>query len=197
MQLTEFWYISCKHYKWLKMTMWFPFWRFNSLYNGMSITPKKIKLSGEMQRSQLFFQIYTFLDSGFSTLLEYRNDFKFSEDFSTISLCKLTWLKPREISIMDLQLYKYPVVTSFVSFRHFYWDKDNHTIFFFVCKTVGRVDVGHHFESFTVATTTWLIVLGYLCHKWLRICSTCRKHFPVLSSFMTYISLLIKKTIAC
>ena len=56
----------------------------------MSITPKKKKLSGEMQRSQLFFQIYTFLDSGFSTLLEYRNDFKFSEDFSTISLCKLT-----------------------------------------------------------------------------------------------------------
>jgi hypothetical protein len=26
----------------------------------------------------------------------------------------------------------------------------------------------------------------YLCHKWPRICSTCRKHFPVLSSFMSY-----------
>jgi hypothetical protein len=26
----------------------------------------------------------------------------------------------------------------------------------------------------------------YLCHKWSRICSTCRTHFPVLSSFMTY-----------
>ena len=26
----------------------------------------------------------------------------------------------------------------------------------------------------------------YLCHKWPLICSTCRKHFPVLSSFMTY-----------
>ena len=28
--------------------------------------------------------------------------------------------------------------------------------------------------------------MEYLCHKWPRICSTCRKHFQVLSSFMTY-----------
>jgi hypothetical protein len=28
--------------------------------------------------------------------------------------------------------------------------------------------------------------MEYLCHKWPQICSTCRKHFPVLSSFMTY-----------
>jgi hypothetical protein len=33
---------------------------------------------------------------------------------------------------------------------------------------------------------TWLTVIEYLCHKWTRICSTCRKHFPVLSSFTTY-----------
>jgi len=26
----------------------------------------------------------------------------------------------------------------------------------------------------------------YLCHKWPRIWSTCRKHFLVLSSFTTY-----------
>ena len=32
----------------------------------------------------------------------------------------------------------------------------------------------------------WLTVTEYMCHKWPRICSTCRKHFPVLSSFMTY-----------
>jgi hypothetical protein len=37
----------------------------------------------------------------------------------------------------------------------------------------------------TVATMTWLTVMEYLCHKWPRICSTC-KHFRVLSSFMTY-----------
>jgi hypothetical protein len=41
-------------------------------------------------------------------------------------------------------------------------------------------------ESFTVATMTWLTVMEYLCHKWPRICSTCRKQFPVLSSFMIY-----------
>ena len=33
---------------------------------------------------------------------------------------------------------------------------------------------------------TWLTVMEYLCQKLPRICSTCRKHFPVLSSFMTY-----------
>jgi hypothetical protein len=30
------------------------------------------------------------------------------------------------------------------------------------------------------------LAMKYLCHKWPWICSTCRKHFPVLSSFMTY-----------
>jgi hypothetical protein len=39
---------------------------------------------------------------------------------------------------------------------------------------------------FTAAIVTWLTVMEYMCHKWPRICSTCRKHFPVLSSFMTY-----------
>ena len=81
----------------------------------MSITPKKKTLRWNAN-VQSFFQIYTFLDSGFSTLIEYRNDFKFSEDFCTKSLCKLTCLKPREISIMLISLYKCPVVTSFVSF---------------------------------------------------------------------------------
>ena len=28
--------------------------------------------------------------------------------------------------------------------------------------------------------------MEYLCHKWPRICSVCRKHFPVLSSYMIY-----------
>jgi hypothetical protein len=32
----------------------------------------------------------------------------------------------------------------------------------------------------------WLTAMEYLCHKCSRICSTCRKHFPVLSSFMAY-----------
>jgi hypothetical protein len=32
----------------------------------------------------------------------------------------------------------------------------------------------------------WLTVTEYLCHKWPRICSIFSKHFPVLSSIMTY-----------
>jgi hypothetical protein len=44
----------------------------------------------------------------------------------------------------------------------------------------------HHFENFTVATMTWLTAMEYLCHKWPRICPTCRKHFPVLYPFTIY-----------
>ena len=33
---------------------------------------------------------------------------------------------------------------------------------------------------------TWLTVMEYMCHKWTRISSTCRKHIQVLSSFITY-----------
>jgi hypothetical protein len=40
-------------------------------------------------------------------------------------------------------------------------------------------------RKLTVATMTWLTIMEYLCHKWPWICSTCRKHFPVLSSFTT------------
>jgi hypothetical protein len=67
--------------------------------------------------------------------------------------------------------------------------------FYFVCLrlvyhmlllTRKLLNQSHHFERFTVATMTWLTVMEYLCHKWPRICSTCRKYFPILSSFMTY-----------
>jgi hypothetical protein len=54
------------------------------------------------------------------------------------------------------------------------------------------VDIGHHFESFTVATTTWLTAMEYLCHKWPLIYFNGRKHFPVLSSFVTFLRILIK-----
>ena len=37
-----------------------------------------------------------------------------------------------------------------------------------------------------VATMTWLTVTEYLCHIWSRICSLCRNHELVLSSFMNY-----------
>jgi hypothetical protein len=35
-------------------------------------------------------------------------------------------------------------------------------------------------RTFTVATMAWLTVMEYICHKWPRICSTCRKHFPII-----------------
>ena len=38
----------------------------------------------------------------------------------------------------------------------------------------------------SLSTLGWLTVMEYLCHKWPRICSTCRKHFSVLCLFMTY-----------
>ena len=44
----------------------------------------------------------------------------------------------------------------------------------------------HHFKRFTVTIITWLTATEYLCYKWPRICSTCRIHNPVLSTFMTY-----------
>jgi hypothetical protein len=44
----------------------------------------------------------------------------------------------------------------------------------------------YHFESCTATTMTWLTDMAYLCYKWPRICYTCRRHFLVLSSCMTY-----------
>ena len=91
-----------------------------------------------------FFQIDTFLDSDFSTLMENRNRFHFSEDFCAKSSCKPTCWKQREISNMVIPLLKSPVVTSFVSFLPFYGDKDNHTIFYF-CVQHGWA--GEHWSS--------------------------------------------------
>ena len=43
------------------------------------------------------------------------------------------------------------------------WNSDN---------GLAKVSWSHHFESFTVATMTWLTAMEYLFHKWPRICST-------------------------
>ena len=51
-----------------------------------------------------FFQISTFLDCDFSTLIENRNNFHFSQDCCAKSSGKLTCLNPREISIMVIPL---------------------------------------------------------------------------------------------
>ena len=47
------------------------------------------------------------------------------------------------------------------------------------------VQLKSRFEILTVATMTSLTAMEYLCHNGRRICSTCGKHFPFLSSFMT------------
>jgi hypothetical protein len=54
---------------------------------------------------------------------------------------------------------------------HFmYWLNRMHYITCLVRQTVFIwVIWSHHFESFTVATMTWLIVTEYLFHKWSRI----------------------------
>ena len=41
-------------------------------------------------------------------------------------------------------------------------------------------------RTFMVTTLNWLTVTEYLCHKWPQICSVCRNHNSVLSSFMIY-----------
>ena len=33
-----------------------------------------------------------------------------------------------------------------------------------------------------VVTMAWFTDMEYMCRKWPRLCSTCREHFPVLSS---------------
>ena len=35
-----------------------------------------------------------------------------------------------------------------------------------------------------VANMTWLTVMDYLCHKSPPICSVCRNHNPIISSFI-------------
>jgi hypothetical protein len=47
------------------------------------------------------------------------------------------------------------------------------------------VQLKSRFEILAVATMTSLTAMEYLCHNGRRICSSCGKHFPVLSSFMT------------
>ena len=44
-----------------------------------------------------FFQIYTFLDSDFNTLIENRNNFQFAENVCAKSSGRLTCLKPRKL----------------------------------------------------------------------------------------------------
>jgi len=66
----------------------------------MIFTRLKVNCKGH----NFFFQIYTFLDSDFSTLIENRINFQFSQTVCAKSSSKLTCLKPREISIFLIPL---------------------------------------------------------------------------------------------
>ena len=83
---------------------------------------------------------------------------------------------PPAYGVYISQLIRYSrACGSYQDFKGSYWTQDS-----------SWLSWSHHVKSFTIATTTWLTVLDYLCQKWPRVCSTCRKHFPGLSSFMTY-----------
>jgi len=94
-------------------------------------------------KGQNFFQIYTFLDSDFSTLIENRNNFQFSQAVCVKSSGKLTLFKtvgninpaycPLKISCRD--------VIRVIQVLLFYGTKIIIPYPFFVCKTVGRVDI--------------------------------------------------------
>jgi hypothetical protein len=85
-------------------------------------------------------------------------------------------IEPRKLNIILTQLRCF---ASFINYDLFqvnivskpscYWTKGSYIISW--CQ---------HFDNVTIATMTWLTVTEYMCHKWSRICSTCRKHFPVL-----------------
>jgi hypothetical protein len=78
----------------------------------------------------------------------------------------------------------------FLIFDLFNWNLSSLPFFGGVRVARSWLSWSHQFQCFTVATMTCVTVMEYLCHRWPRICSTCRKHFPVISSFMTYHGLI-------
>ena len=82
------------------------------------------------------------------------------------------------LSWCDISEFVVPIRISLIEGCWYQWS--------YWTKCSSCLSLCHHFESFMVATKTWLTAMEYLCRKWPLICSTCRRHFPVLSSFMTY-----------
>ena len=81
-----------------------------------------------MQRYTTFIKCYTFLEIDLSTLIEIRNNLQFPQ-----AVCK------KKKSFMSTAL---PQRHS-CHFFFFYGDKDNRIPYpFFVCKRVGRLDIG-------------------------------------------------------
>ena len=132
------------------------------VYNSLKycVIRELSKLKRRNAKGIPFFHIYTFLDSDFSILIENRNNVQCCQyvcvkSFKTAGNINHGY-SPLRISCRDVVR---------VIFFFFMGTKIIIPYSFFVCKTVGWVDIGHHFESFTVATTTWLTIMAYLCHK--------------------------------
>ena len=70
------------------------------------------------------------------------------------------------------------------------WSRTNFRVLLLTRKLLNQgfllVKLKSSLRKFYVATMTWLTAMEYLRHKWPRICFTCRKHFPILLSFITY-----------
>ena len=86
----------------------------------------------------------------------------------------------RETLILSLKRLNLYIITPFFGSQKNFWNCIANYVMGQVNMILHEDDFklswSHHFESFTVATTTWLTFIQYLCHKWPRIYSTC-KHF--------------------
>ena len=75
------------------------------------------------------------------------------------------------------------LVDVFCNSQQFYWYQlcfTSHGMFLVIT-------VKSSYWTLYVTIMARLTITEYLCHKWPRICSVCRRHNPViLSSFMTY-----------
>jgi hypothetical protein len=91
--------------------------------------------------------------------------------------CEMLLFSKNTFQCVDMQMFSRNTLWNKIkiAYQGSFWTKGS----YWLCWS-------HHFERFTFATLTWLADVEYRCHKWPRICSTWRKHFPVLSSFMTY-----------
>ena len=91
--------------------------------------------------------------------------------------CEMLLFNKNTFQCVDMQMFSRNTLWNKIKIAEqgSFWTKDSYWLSW-----------SHHFERFTVATLTCLADVEYRCHKWPRICSTWCKHFPVLSSFMTY-----------
>jgi hypothetical protein len=58
------------------------------------------------------------------------------------------------------------------------------------------IGAGHHFESFTIVTRTWVTTMEYLCHKWPRIYTlvvNISRSFPHSWLINGFVSILIRR----